>query len=303
MSISAAEIIQRREGIGASEAAAAVGLSPWTTQYQLYLEKIGEGPPREDDDALHLEMGHALEPVALSRFCKATRLQISDRQRKFVDPVWPRRWVTVDAIASDDGCVEAKSTGFADPSDWGDELEDGAVPQHYYVQALHSLACSGKPHVWMPLIVTNRQFKLYRIQRDDEAIALLTDREKEFWARVEARDPPPPSNLDDVKLRWPTHQLPQRQADEAAALAIADLKGLKAEIKAAVEKKESLELQIKTFMGSAAAIVDIAGKPLCTWKQNKSSIIFDEGRFALDCPDLYRKYLFERAGARPLLTK
>jgi predicted phage-related endonuclease len=173
----------------------------------------------------------------------------------------------------------------------------------YLIQAAHSMACTRKHQVWMPLIVTNRQFRLYRIQRDDELIELVTQKQREFWARVEARDPPPPSTIDDVKLRWPTHQVASKHADEAIAIAIADLKALKAEIKEAEENKKALELCIKTFMGTAAAIVDVSGRPLCTWKQNKSSSIFDVDRFAMDHPAMYRQYLFERPGARPLLTK
>src|SRR5437660_2439561 len=190
MTLTAERLAERTQGLGASDAAPAVGLSPWTTPFWLYLEKLGELPKPEGDaahrEALYLEMGEALEPVALAQFCRRSNLQITDRQRKITDPEWPRRWVRVDALSSDGGYVEAKSAGFADPEEWGEELEDDAIPMHYLIQVQHGLACSGLSHAWVPLIISNRQFRLYRVKRDPELIQLLTQREREFWACVES---------------------------------------------------------------------------------------------------------------------
>jgi len=303
VSLTPEQIAERREGLGASDASAAVGLSPWKTPLRLYLEKLGEAGEEEHEDALHLQMGHALEPVALEQFCRRTRLSIGDRQKKIVDPDWSQRWVTVDAISSDGGYVEAKSTGFANPAEWGDELEDGAIPMHYLIQAQHGLACSGLAHAWIPLIISNRQFRLYRVTRDAELIALLTEKEREFWARVEARDPPPPANLDDVKLRWPSHQEKQIDATAEIAHLLVEHRKVKEQIKAAESQKEELELQIKSFMGECAEIVDVSGTKMCTWKQAKPTQVFNVDLFATDHPDLYRKYLTLRAGSRRFLNK
>lgn len=302
-----ADRIARRAGIGASEAAAAVGLAPWeeATPYQLYLEKIGEAPPPNPkrEHALRFQMGHALEPVALFQFCEQTHLQISDRQRKFVDPSWSRRWATVDALASDGGVVNAKSVGFADPDEWGDENDDSAVPMAYLLQSQHEMACTGRAHAWIPLIVSNRQFRVYRVRRDDDLIELLTEKEREFWAHVEARDPPPPINLDDVKLRWPSHSGASIHATAEVAQAVAEHVALKAQIKALDVAKDACELLIKTHMGAASELLDSTGVTLATWRQSKSSYPFNAKRFALERPDLYRQYLDERPGARPFLSK
>lgn len=297
------QIEERRQGLGASDAAPAVGLSKWMTRYQLYREKVGEPLPERDDAALFLEMGHALEPVALSMFSKRTGFQVSGQQTKVVDPTWPQRWVSVDAFSSDGAYVEAKSTGFADPAEWGNEDNDDEVPMPYYIQCQHGLACTGLPHAWMPLIISNRQFRLYRIQRDDETIALMTQQEREFWKMVVDRTPPPPCDLDDVSLRWPTNTLARVTATEEVALALADHRAAKELEKKAKADVEKFELIVKQHIADAAELVDVAGSLLCTWKQAKSSLVFDKERFALEQPALYRQYLVEKPGSRRFLNK
>lgn len=301
--LTAEQLAERAAGLGASDCAPAVGLSRWKTSLELYLEKIGAAPAANDDEALYLEMGDALEPVALSRFTKKTHFTVSDRQKKVVDPHWSRRWVRLDGLSSDGGLIEAKSCGFADPAEWGDELEDDAVPMHYLMQVQHALACTGLTHAWMPLIISNRQFRLYRVKRDDELIELLTAREREFWARVEARDPPPPANLKDVKLRWPSHVATRVEATEEVAVALAEHRAVKEHIKAAEIEEERLKLIVQQHMGDAAELVDVAGSVLCTFKQAKASRVFDEKKFAAENPQIHAKYLVDRPGSRRFLNK
>ena len=301
--LTAEQITERQHGLGASDAAPAVGLSKWVTRYELYREKVGEPLPERDEAALYLEMGHALEPVALSRFEKRTGFQVSGQQTKVVDPKWPRRWVRVDAFSSDGGYVEAKSTGFADPAEWGNEENEDEVPMAYYIQCQHGLACTGLPWAWMPLIISNRQFRVYRVKRDEETIALMTEKEREFWAMVEARTPPPPADLDDVALRWPTNTLPRVMATEAVALALADHRAAKEQVKAAEEAVRNFELIVKQHMAEASELVDVEGNILCTWKQARPSLVFDKEKFALDQPELYRQYQVEKPGSRRFLNK
>lgn len=304
----AEKLAERRAGLGSSDAAPSVGLSPWKTEFQLYLEKIGEAAAndreRELADALFIELGNAVEPVALSTFTRRTRFQVTDRQRRVVDPNWSRRWARVDGLSSDGGLIEAKSVGFADPEEWGDENEDGAVPLQYLIQTQHGLACTELGHAWMPLIVSNRQFRLYRIKRDEELIQLLTTRERAFWARVEARNPPAVVNLEDVRLRWPsdTRGKEVKATPHIAGLVLSH-RAAKAREKAAKSEYEALEVLIKGHMAECSELVDIAGEPLVTWRQAKPSIIFDEDYFALKHPQLHAQFLKERPGSRRFLNK
>lgn len=302
MSFTPEQLLERRKGLGASDSAAACGLSKWKTRLQLYLEKTGQAQPT-DQEALHLEMGHALEPMILTRFERKQKLTVTNRQEKFVDPDWPKRWSTVDGISSDWGVVNAKSVGFADPREWGDESEDSAVPMEYLISSQHEMACTDLSFAWLPVVVLNRQFRIYRIERDDELIELVTNKEKEFMEMVEARTPPPPADLEDAKLLWPSHKTNKRvDADDDIAQAVRRLKRSKARAEKLGELQDALKLHIQRHMADAAELIYI-GKPICTWKQAKPSMKFDEDAFALRHPRVYQKYLREVPGSRRMLLK
>lgn len=292
--------------LGASRAAVAVGLSPWQTPYQLYLEMLGQLPANDPnaEDPLHLEMGQVLEPVAIRRLEKRLRVSVTDRQLRVVDPSWPRRHVTMDGRINDEEYVEAKSTGFADPTEWGDEEEEDAVPMQYYIQCQHGMACNGCTYAWIPLIVTNRQFRIYRVRRNDEVIAELTAKEREFLARIDARDPPPPSSLEDIKLRWTSHVEHKRMPATAEVARLVNRHARNRRLlKAAESRKEALQLAITAHMSDAAELVDVAGDLLATFKQAKASKKFNEDQFAIDHPALYAKYLRDVPGSRRFLNK
>lgn len=302
MSFTAEQLAERRLGLGASDSGAAVGLSKWKTRLELYLEKIGQ-PSANDAEALHLEMGHALEPMILSRFERLQNVTVFDRQRKFVDPTWPKRWATVDGISSDKAVVNAKSVGIADPREWGDPDEEGQVPMEYLISCQHEMACTGLSVAWVPLVVLNRQFRIYRVRRDDDLLNLVTTKEQGFWSMVEARTPPEPSNLEDVVRLWPSHA-EGRPIVATAAIAdvVALLKASKAQAKKIEAEQKALKLSIQTHMKTAAELV-YEGSIICTWRQAQPSQKFDEESFALRHPKVWRKYLKDVPGSRRMLTK
>ncbi|MEY4760657.1 MAG: endonuclease [Pseudomonadota bacterium] len=304
MSAVLAQPIPRNQGLGASDAAAAVGLSKWQTPYELWLEKTGQSKSDFDAEALPIAMGNALEPVVLAHFTKRTGLSVSRRQEQVVDPSWPTRWVTLDGVASDGVPIEAKSAGFADPAEWGDEYEDDAVPMQYYLQAQHNMACTAADLVYMPLIVLNRQFRLYRVRRNDEVIAKLTDGERLFWQCVEARVAPDPVSIDDVKLRWPSDSAGELMASTDIAAAVAELQDKRMRAKGIEADIDALELKVKAFMGEHGVLIPPGGgKTLITWKQAKPSRVLNADKLRAAHPAIYSQFEFERPGSRRFLVK
>jgi len=71
----AAEIEQRAQGIGGSEAAAALGLSNTVTPIDLYRHKVYGEPLPINADEMALWLGHQLEPVCAAAFEKHTGME------------------------------------------------------------------------------------------------------------------------------------------------------------------------------------------------------------------------------------
>lgn len=299
--------MNRNQGLGASDAAAAVGLSKWKTPFQLWQEKTGQGGAANEDtvelEALHLEMGKVLEPVAIARFEKKMGYQVGRRGEQIIDSAHPWRWVTLDGMATDGGLIEAKSVGFAHPDDWGDELEDGAIPMQYLIQVQHGLAITGALHAWVPVIVLNREFRIYRVQRDQELIQMLTEKELEFWQHVEERTPPPPINAEDCALQWPSDTGKAILATPEIAAAVQKLAAAKAAVKAAEFDVETHRATVCTFMADNAVLAGADGKPLVTWKKAADSTKVNLEKLRLKYPAIATEFEFKQPGSRRLLVK
>ena len=66
----------RRRGIGGSDAAAILGISPWRTARDLYYDKLSVVKADMDENWVALEMGHLLENLVARIFAKKTGLHI-----------------------------------------------------------------------------------------------------------------------------------------------------------------------------------------------------------------------------------
>lgn len=302
MNFTPEQLAERRQGIGASEAAAAVGLSKWKSPLQLYLEKKGEAEP-PDSERLQFEMGHAIEPMVVTRFAREMKKTVIGRQQQIRDPANPWRWVTMDGMTDDNELVEAKSTAYANPAEWGEPEQDDAVPMDYYAQVQHGLACTGFQIAWVPMVVLNREFRIYRVRRDDEFIELLTSNEREFWGRVCSNRPPEPRTVDDVDLLWPrVKNGVVIEATPEQALLCAQARALKDKKKEIEESEKALCESLKVSMRDATELV-YGKKIIATNRQAKDSEYLDLIQLAIDKPEIIRAYTKTKPGFRRLLIK
>jgi putative phage-type endonuclease len=286
----------RREGLGASDAPAALGISPWKTPLTLFLEKLGQLPQQPTTLAMHI--GKALEPIVLETFSLQTGMPVRRQQQKIIDPANPWRWATLDGIANG-AIVEAKTSATA--HDFGEEGTD-EIPQPYIIQIQHQFAVTGFVLAYVPVLIAGRDFKLYQVERDDELIELITESEREFWGRVERQEPPDPVTLEDVQLRYRISRAIEVEAPYEIAMAALHLALLRGQMKTHEMEEKQLELFIKRFMGEADTLV-YQGKPLATWRQRRESHQFDKLAFREAHPQIYEQFIKTSPGVRTFLLK
>lgn len=84
----------RRLGIGGSDVAAILGISPFRTARDLYYDKLNIVTSDDEGNWVAMEMGNLLEPLVARIFAKKTGLKIYQRKCMFQHPHYP--WMLAD---------------------------------------------------------------------------------------------------------------------------------------------------------------------------------------------------------------
>lgn len=183
----------RREGIGGSDAAGVLGVSPWSSPVSVFADKVlGE----EDRDSEPMYWGRTLEPVILAHYAKETGREVQGDGRLLRSREHPFMQVTLDGIqAGPDG-----ETGFLEVKNTRFHLRDG-VPEHYWIQMQHQFAVTGYSWGSFAVLVAGSEFYWCDVPRDQEFITgTLIPAERAFWERVIAKGPTPPADASDATL-------------------------------------------------------------------------------------------------------
>lgn len=180
------------QGIGGSEAAAAIGLSPWMTPLQLWRQKIGAELPKDLSGNAAVQQGNYMEPI-LRDFFSATHDEFLVSCYQF-DILYQseRPWLfatldgELESMDGRKGILEIKTATPNGKAGW-EKWANGNLPENYYVQTLHQLLASGYDFVilFAALYSTNGDITLreYEIEREDvqDDLEWLLEKESRFW--------------------------------------------------------------------------------------------------------------------------
>jgi putative phage-type endonuclease len=287
--------------IGSSDAATILGISPWKTPLQLYLEKVGEAPRETEEANLKAKTrGKRLEPYIMDMLREEHGIEIIDRNVIRHDAELPFLRAEIDAErmlpSGWRGSIEAKTVHPFKLKEWGDEDTD-QIPVWYTAQAMHGMMITDRDHTLFAVLIGD-DLRLYRVERDPEIIIALRQKEIDFWNNhVLARVPPPPTTVKDVLTLFAADLGSIAEADDATLACIERLRELKP-----VEKEiAALEDRIKVFMGPAATLTH-QGKVLATWKEQSMGRHIDQKALSEAHPEIADLFKKERR-ARVLRVK
>lgn len=192
----------RKSGIGGSDAAAILGLSPWKTNVDLWEEKVGIKSLPDLKDNKAVKYGREAEDSLIKMFT----LDFPEYTLRTNKSVVYRRgfmFASLDAEIVDSesskGFLECKT---AEPhSALAHQKWNNGVPDYYYTQILHYLIVTGwdfailKAQIkstgqnGLPRLTTEH----YYFKRDElnEEMKYLYIKEREFWSYVERKERPP----------------------------------------------------------------------------------------------------------------
>ena len=119
----------RKKGLGGSDAAAVLGISPFRTARDLYYDKLGIVTADDQANWVALEVGTLLEPLVARIFEAKTGLKVYQRKCMFQHPLYPWMLADLDYLVDlPDGTtaiVEIKTTNYNAKDKWwynGEEI-------------------------------------------------------------------------------------------------------------------------------------------------------------------------------------
>jgi putative phage-type endonuclease len=179
-------LLLRRNGIGGSDAAAIMGLNPWRTAMDVWLEKTGEFT-RDDEENEQMYWGTVLEAVVAEEFTRRTGLKTRRRNVMLQSRKHPFMIANVDRlVVGEPAGLECKTTGLYNADDWRI-----GIPEYYFPQVQHYMAVTGYDTWYVAVLIGGQEYKHYEVPRDDGFIRELLAAERDFWRRVTEKVPPP----------------------------------------------------------------------------------------------------------------
>ena len=299
----------RKQGIGSSDAAAAVGLNPYKSQLELWLEKTGRDTSLTRLDPLDEESpaywGNILEPIVATHYTRRSghRVRRINAVLQHPDPKLPWMLANIDreVIGADDvQILECKTAGIN-----GARLWKEGVPEYVQLQVMHQLAVTGKQAADVAVLLGGQHLEIHRIERDESMIARLINLERLFWDYVVSDTPPPADGTDSaeaaLRCLYPEDNgqtLDFSQHPELASTYL-ELKSVRQSIAQQETREAQLKQVLQQAMGAATRVEFTEG--YISWKKSKDSTMLDVEQMLKDKPYLQARYPKIKTGSRRFL--
>lgn len=298
----------RRNGIGSSDAAAAVGLSPYKSQLALWMEKTGRddlfAPIDVNDESTPVYWGTLLEPIVAASYVKRTGNRVRKVNAILQHPDHPFLLANLDREiigVPEVQILECKTAGVQGARLWKD-----GVPEYVVLQVQHQLAVTGKRAADVAVLIGGQELQIHRIKRDDLLIERLIQLEDVFWGYVQSDIAPPVDGSDsaDQALRrlYPNDvgsTLDFSQDMEMSA-AFSDLVAVRQTLDTQTKLEALLKQRIQQRMGDASKAVFETGD--VTWRRSKDGVDIVLPKILADHPDYQETYAIPRPGSRRFLV-
>ena len=294
----------RQGGIGSSDAAAAVGLCPYKSQLELWMEKTGRTPaedasPSMDDPRY---WGTLLEPYVAVAYSQQTERKVRKVNAVLQHPSCPYMLANIDREVV--GCPDVQILECKTAGEWGSKLWRDGVPEYVQLQVQHQLAVTNQQAADVAVLLCGQRLEIHRIERDEEVVARLMVLEARFWQYVTTDIEPPADGSESAgKALRQLYPGGGNTLDFCENLVLSDtfaeLVVLKDELDVRGKHAERLKQTLQQAMGDAARAVFATGE--VSFKRAQDGTSLDTKRLAKDHPELVARYSVPKPRARRFL--
>lgn len=288
----------RRQGIGGSDVAPIMGISPYRTALDVWMDKTGRADEDEQTEAMY--WGTQLEEPIAQRF-------VQEHPDWMVEPV-PATLVPLEGgrsylhanldrvIITDKGpaVLEIKTASLYKQSDW-----KGGVPDYYLTQVCHYLLVTGWEVAYVAVLIGGNDYREYKVTRDEDDVQAVDRACEVFWKSYVKTDTMPQVVGADMRTLTDMYAEPRggmgggltyqglesvSEADEA----ISDYQAASRQAREAERARLDAKAKLAKLIGDADGILtDVAQ---VTWQRDKTERL-DVKRLEHERPDIYSRYL------------
>ncbi|WP_346234537.1 lambda-exonuclease family protein [Lysinibacillus telephonicus] len=291
---------ERRKGIGGSDAGAIMGFNKYKSAYQVFLEKTGQYSEEVDNEAVYF--GNALEDFVAQEFAKRTGKKVRRMNKMLVHPEHSFMFANLDrVVVGEKALLECKTASEYVKGEWDGE----DIPASYLCQVHHYLAVTGYQKAYIAVLVGGNKFVWKEIQRDDEFISILIERERDFWTYHVLKNEAPPIDGSEATTELLKKMYPE---DDGTAVMLSKeddilldaLESIKQEISVLEEQKKEYENKLKLKLKNATEGHSVRHK--VTFKTIVSNRV-DSKKLKSEVPEVYEKFVKPSTSRRLNITK
>ena len=289
--INAQWLAARMSGVGGSDVGAIMGLNPYRTALDVWLEKTGRAEKEDLTNNAAVEWGNRLENMVAEKVAEMhPELTVRRVNALLRDSEHPHRLASLDRAGTirDTGervVIEIKTAGEFSREQWAD-----GVPLWYQAQVTHYLNVTGWRRALVAVLIGGRDYREYWLEPDAgdrEAVAAAVD---DFWTNYVQADQMPAvvgadaPALAALNIEDTGEYLEGRDGEVMAyLLACQCLDAAKAE-----KDKRAAELMARIGDGKGLE----TPRYRVTWSRGKSRR-FDAKELQKTDPETYEKYVKE----------
>lgn len=258
--------------IGGGSIAAILGLSPFSSPLQAYLEITGEMPQEiTPEQAEFFEDRRDLEPWAAKKFTRKTGLRIVRQNVRYDDASFSWAKAEIDFEPENDSNGETKSVNQHAAWRWGDP--DSEEPPYYVTaQGMWGMGVRPAERCYVQALIGFDDHRIYVVERNDELIADIREHARRFWEHyVVPRRQPAPTTDDDVKRLYKRDSGRSVEASTAVQLALAERDKAVRAIKLHKNHKKLQELEIQLYMRDATTLT-VGGMDVASWRARTDGV-------------------------------
>jgi len=255
----------RALGVGGSDMSTILGLNPYSTPYELWLEKTGRQQPEDISGKWAIVKGNALEIELRRRFRQLhPEYQVIDGiDISLVSKEHPLMHASLDGFLYDSesdsfGVLEIKTANAnRGRTDWHDETGELVAPQYYMAQVTHYMAVTGFRWGYFYADIGEAEPVEVRFERDEDDIRAVERAAEEFWGFVATDTMPELKSQSDVLTAFPEpvdDGIVDMGSDEKTVDLMRAYATAKAAKKTADEAEDRLKQQLIVKIGGASGI-------------------------------------------------